>query len=248
MRLLLLGGTGEARALAAALLPRGIEVVSSLAGRVTNPALPVGEVRIGGFGGVDGLVEHLGREAIDAVVDATHPFAATITRNAAAAAHLTGVPLLVLRRPGWSDPDGSWTRVPDIEAAAALAAAAPPGTVFLTTGRRDLAAFAADAGHAYLARAVDPPETAMPPHTTVLLARGPYRVDDETALLHEHAVSLLITKDSGGAMTAAKLSAARALGVPVVVVDRPPLPPGVEAVDTVDAAARWVLSLDSAGG
>ncbi len=241
MRLLLLGGTGEARALAAALQDWDIDVVSSLAGRVTNPALPVGTTRIGGFGGVAGLAEYLRHDGIDAVVDATHPFAASITSNAAAATAQTGTPLLVLRRPGWTaGPDDQWNWVSDIGAAAAATSAAPPGTVFLTTGRRDLAAFAADASHRYLVRAVDPPGAPMPVQVTVLLDRGPYTVEGEQALMHEHGVSLLVTKDSGGTMTAAKLTAARALGLPVVVVERPALPPGVRAVQSVETVLAWL--------
>jgi precorrin-6A/cobalt-precorrin-6A reductase len=237
VRLLLLGGTGEARALAAALRERAVPVVSSLAGRVRNPALPVGEVRIGGFGGADGLAAYLREESITHLVDATHPFAATITASAARAAAATKVPLVVLRRPGWEPRDGDdWTRVPTVPAAARAVAATPPGTVFLTTGRRDLDAFADDDGHAFLVRAVDPPTGPMPPRTTLLLDRGPYTLDGELGLLREHDVRLLVTKDSGGALTVAKLDAARKLGRPVLVVDRPPLPTGIEAVPTVEAA------------
>jgi precorrin-6A/cobalt-precorrin-6A reductase len=242
VRLLLLGGTGEARALAAALAERPVEVISSLAGRVSNPALPVGAVRIGGFGGVPGLAEYLRGESIDAVVDATHPFAATISANAAAATSLAGVPSLVLRRDGWYARQGDhWTRVPDIVAAAAAASTAGPGTVFLTTGKRDLAVFAADVSHHYLVRVVDPPEAALPPSHTLLLSRGPYTLDGERALMREHDIALLVTKDSGGAMTAAKLDAARELELPVIMVDRPPLPAGVEVAADVDTAVAWVL-------
>lgn len=232
--MLLLGGTGEARELARALDAAGVAFVSSLAGRVSNPALPVGPVRVGGFGGTAGLVEYLRAEGITHVVDATHPFAATMTRHAAAAAAAVGVSLVVLQRPGWAPgPDDRWTWAPDIAAAAAHCAAAPPGTIFLTTGRRDLAAFAGDAGHDYVVRTVDPPTGATPPRTTLLLDRGPYRLDGELALMRAHAVTRLVTKDSGGALTVAKLDAARTLDLPVVVVRRPPLPPGVAAVPDV---------------
>lgn len=251
VRLLILGGTGEARALAAALQGRpGIAVTSSLAGRVSNPALPVGEVRIGGFGGVAGLVEHLRTAPVDGLIDATHPFAATISTHAAVAAQETAVPLLVLRRPGWTEADGDdWARVPDITAAAERVAAGEPGCVFLTTGRRDLAAFAGDGDHDYLVRTVEPPDTNTPPRMTLLLDRGPYTVDGEAALMAEHGVRVLVTKDSGGPMTAAKLVAARERGIPVVVVDRPELPGGVRAVETVDEAVSWALRwTDTAGG
>jgi precorrin-6A/cobalt-precorrin-6A reductase len=247
VRVLILGGTGEARALAGALHDRpGVEVVSSLAGRVSNPALPVGEVRIGGFGGVAGLVEYLRSAHIDAVVDATHPFAATISAHAADAAVTAGCPLLALRRAGWTEQHGDvWTRVPDIEAAATVVALLPPGCVFVTTGRRDLAAFAADDRHDYLVRTVDPPTGQLPGRMTLLLDRGPYTVEGEVGLMRQHDVIALVTKDSGGAMTYAKLVAARDRGIPVVMVERPPLPPDVAAVATVEDAIAW---LDSAAG
>lgn len=242
MRVLVLGGTGEARALAAELARRpGVRVVSSLAGRVSDPALPVGEVRIGGFGGVEGLVGYLRGERIDAVIDATHPFARTMTEHAVAAADVTRVPLVVLRRPGWqAQPGDDWTTVADIREAARVTAAAPEGCVFVTTGRRDLAAFAGDDRHTHLVRAVEPPEPPMPARTTVLLDRGPYTVDSETYLMRANGVVMLATKNSGGTMTRAKLVAARELGVPVVMVERPPVPSGARVVDTVDAAMSWL--------
>ena len=230
----MLGGTAEARALAAALAERGVPFVSSLAGRVSNPALPVGEVRVGGFGGADGLARYLRDDRITHVVDATHPFAATITANAAAAC--TEVPLVVLRRLGWTErPGDQWRRVPTIEAAAARVAGAAPGSVFLTTGRRDLAAFADDNTHHYLVRTVDPPAGPTPARMTLLLDRGPYTLEGELALMREQDVHLLVTKDSGGPLTVAKLDAARELELPVIVVDRPPLPSGVNAVASVEA-------------
>ena len=242
MRVLLLGGTGEARALADALADRpDIELTSSLAGRVSNPTLPVGAVRMGGFGGTEKLAAYLRDERIDRVVDATHPFAATITAHAEKAARDADVPLLVLRRPGWTEqPDDDWTRVPDITSAAAATAQAPPGCVFVTTGRRDLAAYATDDMHHHLVRAVDPPDPPMPPHTTVLLDRGPYTVEGETELMRTHGVVIIATKDSGGPMTFAKLVAARTLGIPVVVVDRPAVPDGVQTVDSIAAATAWL--------
>jgi len=237
MRVLILGGTGEARALAAELAARpGVEVTSSLAGRVRDPALPAGEIRIGGFGGVAGLTAYLAEQSVDALVDATHPFAATISAHAVSAADATGVPLVVLRRPGWSAAPGDrWTRVPDIVAAAASAGALPAGCLFLTTGRRDLAEFAADGTHDYLVRTVEPPDGATPPRMTLLLGRGPYTLDGEAGLMGEHGVTALVTKDSGGELTSAKLAAARDRGIGVIMVDRPPLPAGVTAVPTVAA-------------
>jgi precorrin-6A/cobalt-precorrin-6A reductase len=244
VRVLLLGGTGEARALAAELTRRGTDVVSSLAGRVSDPALPVGTTRIGGFGGPDGLARFVDDESITVVVDATHPFAESITRNAVTAAGVSGVPIVGLRRPGWHERDGDrWTRVADIHAAAGQAAASGSGTVFLTTGRRDLSVFAADPDHDYLVRTVDPPSGPVPRRMTLLLARGPYRVDTERELMIEHRVGLLVTKDSGGEMTSAKLAAARELGLPVVVVERPAPPAGLATLTTVDAVLTWLDQL-----
>ncbi|WP_238013947.1 cobalt-precorrin-6A reductase [Dactylosporangium sp. AC04546] len=227
---LILGGTGEARRLAAALT--GLRVVSSLAGRVAQPSLPPGEVRVGGFGGVAGLVDYLRAERVSAIVDATHPFAARITSNAAAAAVETGVPLLVLRRPGWTlGPGDRWQRVPSLDAAAE--AVRDTARVFLTTGRQSLPAFAHLTAPWFLSRSVDPPEPPLPPRLEVLLDRGPFTVEAETTLLRDRAIDVLVTKDSGGDMTSAKLTAARALGLPVVMVDRPPLPAAVEVTSTV---------------
>jgi precorrin-6A/cobalt-precorrin-6A reductase len=246
VRILILGGTGEARELAAELTAAGIDVVSSLAGRVSEPRLPAGEVRIGGFGGAAGLAGFLRAEAITSVVDATHPFATAISGNATEAAAQAGLPLLVLRRPPWPA-DPAWSTVPDIAAAAAAVRAWPGESVFLTTGRRDLGAFAADGGHRFLVRAVDPPDAGgpVPARMTLVLDRGPYTPEGESALMREHGVGLLVTKNSGGPMTAAKLQAARELAVRVVVVERPPLPPlppGSAAVTTVAAAVAWVRS------
>jgi precorrin-6A/cobalt-precorrin-6A reductase len=245
VRILILGGTGEARDLAAELTAAGVDVVSSLAGRVREPRLPDGPVRIGGFGGAAGLAGYLRAEAITHIVDATHPFAAAISANAAEAAAQPGLPLLVLRRPPWPA-DPSWQTVPDIAAAAAAVRAWPGESVFLTTGRRDLGAFAADGGHRFLVRAVDPPDPdgPVPPRMTLVLDRGPYTPEREAALMREHGVGLLVTKNSGGPMTAAKLQVARELAVQVVVVERPPLPPGSVVVTTVAEALSWVGPMD----
>ncbi|MEU1530019.1 cobalt-precorrin-6A reductase [Streptomyces fagopyri] len=237
---LVLGGTTEARRLAAELAGRpGVRVTTSLAGRVSRPGALEGDVRVGGFGGADGLARWLREQRVDAVVDATHPFATGITENAVRAAAATGVPAVVLRRPGWRPgPDDRWHFAASLTEAAALL---PPlgRRVFLTTGRLGLGAFAHLAGLHFLARSVEAPEPPLPPDTEVLLARGPFTVDGETILLRAHRVDVLVTKDSGGEATAAKLTAARALGLPVVVVRRPPLPEGVAAVpDVVSALAR----------
>jgi len=236
-RVLVLGGTGEARRLATVLAGEGVDVLSSLAGRVADPLLPPGEVRVGGFGGAAGLTAWLQAHPVRAVVDATHPFAATMTASAAAAAELTGVPLLRLQRPGWTaEPGDDWRWVESLEEAAA--AVAGFGSVFLTTGRKSLGAFAGLSARC-LVRSVDPPEPPLPARTEVVLARGPFTVEEEVALMREHGIEAVVTKDSGGAMTAAKLTAARTLGLPVVVVRRPPAPAGVRVVATVEEAVDW---------
>jgi precorrin-6A/cobalt-precorrin-6A reductase len=242
MRILLLGGTSEARTLAARLHP-DVDVISSLAGRVPDPALPVGEVRIGGFGGFEGMRRWLSESAVDAVVDATHPYAATITAHAAAVCVELGLPHLVLARPAW--PRGGAIVVGTDAEAARTVAAERYSRVFLTTGRSGTRAFA-DVDAWFLVRAVTAPDAqTLPLRHQVVLSRGPYQYDDELALLREHRIDALVTKNSGGAMTRAKLDAAAALGIPVVMVDRPPLPPGVATVATVDEAAAWVSATGS---
>jgi precorrin-6A/cobalt-precorrin-6A reductase len=247
MRILILGGTGEARELATALVADGADVISSLAGRVRQPRLPDGPVRVGGFGGADGLAAFLRDEEITHVIDATHPFAAAITANAAQAAAETGVPRLVLRRPGWGT-GPSWESVADIREAAAAVAGWPGESVFLTTGRRDLDVFAADDRHQFLVRTVDPPDGPVPPRMTLILDRGPYTVEGESALIREHGIGLLVTKDSGGPMTAAKLRAARDLSVRIIMVHRPPLPPGSTVAATVAEALLWLGADDGRPG
>jgi precorrin-6A/cobalt-precorrin-6A reductase len=239
MRVLLLGGTSEARALAARLHP-DVDVISSLAGRVPDPALPVGEVRIGGFGGVEGMRRWLSEAGVDAVVDATHPYAATITANAAAVCDDVGLPHLVLARPAW-EPGDAIVVGTDVDAAKTVAAE-HYSRVFLTTGRSGAAAFV-DVDAWFLIRAVTAPDAdTLPRRHQLVLSRGPYHYDDELVLLRNHGVEALVTKNSGGAMTRPKLDAAATLGVAVVMVDRPPLPAGVSTVSTVDDAAAWVSS------
>ncbi|MEN4399160.1 cobalt-precorrin-6A reductase [Mycolicibacterium senegalense] len=237
MKVLLLGGTGEARALAAALHPE-VEVISSLAGRVPDPALPVGPVRIGGFGGVDGMRQWVIDERVDAVVDATHPFAATITAHAAQVCAELGVPHLVLARPAWAP--GTAIAVGSDREAAETVARNGYSRVFLTTGRSGTRVFE-DVDAWFLIRAVTAPDPdTLPARHELLLSRGPYDYEGELALLREHRIDALVTKNSGGAMTEPKLRAAETAGVPVVMVDRPPLPPGVQAVATVEEAVEWV--------
>jgi precorrin-6A/cobalt-precorrin-6A reductase len=245
MHVLILGGTAEARALATALHGAGsaTRVTSSLAGRVAAPRLPPGEVRIGGFGGPEGLARWVRDNAVDAVVDATHPFAGTMSFNAAEAAAATHVPLLSLRRPGWvAGPGDDWRETASL-AEAAEAVRALPGPrprVFLTTGRMGLAAFAHLDDAFFLVRSVDAPEAPVPPHMDVVLDRGPFTLDGERELLARYRIDVLVTKDSGAAATAPKLTAAREAGIPVIVVRRPPAPEGVPVVATVDEAVAWV--------
>ncbi|WP_042417936.1 cobalt-precorrin-6A reductase [Streptacidiphilus anmyonensis] len=248
---LILGGTTEARMLAAALAAdpaAAVRVTTSLAGRVEQPRLPDGEVRTGGFGGALGLAAWLRAEEVAAVVDATHPFATGISANAAQAAADAGVPLLVLRRPGWRRVAGDrWHPVASLSEAAALLPELGC-RVLLTTGRKDLGPFtgpdrlpALDRLR-FLVRSVDPPDAPLPRHVDILLDRGPFTLDAELALLRRHRIDVLVTKDSGGAATAPKLTAARQLGLPVVVVTRPPAPPGVPRAADVPQALAWLAA------
>ena len=241
MHVLILGGTTEARRLAELLhTTPGVRLTSSLAGRVASPRLPPGEVRVGGFGGAEGLAAWLREHGVDAFIDATHPFAGTMSFHAAQAAATTHVPLLALRRPGWvPGPDDDWRDAGSLTEAARLLPTLGR-RVFLTTGRMGLAAFAALDDLWFLVRSVDPPEAPYPARTEVLLDRGPFSLDGERELLRRHRVDVVVTKDSGGAATAPKLTAAREAGLPVVVVRRPPVPEDVAVVADPEAAARWV--------
>ncbi len=247
-RVLILGGTAEARRLAALLAEVPLlQVTTSLAGRVTTPVTHAGEVRSGGFGGPEGLARWLRDQGTDALVDATHPFAEVISRNAVCAAAEARTPLVAVRRPGWvQGPRDDWRSVGSLGEAAALLPEV--GTrIFLTTGRQGLPAFAALDDLWFLIRSVDPPEPPIPRHAQVLLARGPFTVQDELALLRAHQIDVVVTRDSGGAATAAKLAAARTLGTPVVVIRRPPLPSGVPVVEDPAGAFDWLSRLLLAG-
>jgi precorrin-6A/cobalt-precorrin-6A reductase len=242
--ILVLGGTAEARELAAALDGAGVPVVSSLAGRVSRPRLPAGAVRIGGFGGPDALARWLLEHGVVAVVDATHPFAERISASASSACASARVPLLRLQRPGWHARSADrWHWVADLEAAAA-AIPTLGERVLLTTGRQGLAAFAGISEAWFLVRCVEPPDSPLPPRHRLLLDRGPYTLEGERALIDEHRIELVVTKDSGGAHTAAKLDAARERELPVIVVRRPPQI-DVETVPSVADALAW--SLERAG-
>lgn len=235
-RILLLGGTTEASRLAALLAQAGIPAVFSYAGRTEAPSAQPLPTRIGGFGGVEGLTRYLRDQRIGAVVDATHPFAAQISRNADAACRAACVPMLMLRRPAWPG-DPGWQRVPDIAGAVAALPHAPTG-VFLAIGRQNLAPFAA-LPHRWLLRLVDAPEAPPLPGARVVLARGPFSVEGDRALMQDHAITHLVAKNSGGAGASAKLEAARELGVRVVLIDRPAAPDRPE-VATPEDALDWL--------
>ncbi len=240
-RILILGGTAEASGLARALFGDArVAAITSLAGRTRAPAAVPGAVRVGGFGGPEALADYLGREGIDLVVDATHPFAARISRNAARACNLAKVPRLLLARPAWTPQAGdTWAPVPDTEAAAA----ALPGLgrrVFLAIGRQELAAFAGLTGLWFLVRLVEEPETPPPLADHLLvLGRGPFAIEREIDLLREHKIDVVVSKNSGGAGAAAKIAAARALKLPVVMIERPPAPDS-ETAESVAAARAWI--------
>jgi precorrin-6A/cobalt-precorrin-6A reductase len=238
---LILGGTAEARELAGHLARLAdLRVVSSLAGRVSEPALPAGEVRVGGFGGADGLAAWLKDQQAASVIDATHPFAEAISASAAAACAQAGIPLLSLVRQPWTAGRGDdWHEVGSLSAAAELLPALGR-RAFVTTGRQGLAAFAAIEQLWFLIRCVDPPDGPLPPARQIILARGPYHAAAERDLMQRHGIDVLVTKNSGGKLTAGKLAAANELGIPVIVIRRPPLP-DVPRCATPDEAESWVL-------
>ncbi len=241
--ILVLGGTAEARELARLLDAAGTRFMSSLAGRVARPRLPVGAVHMGGFGGVPGLRSFLLENRVSGVVDATHPFAQGMTANAVAACIADGIPLLRLERPGWSDVpgDAAWTWVDDHDEAAA-AAARLGRHPFLTVGRQSLDHFVGPmADRRTLVRAVDRPEMELPGSWTLILSRGPYLIDDERALFDEHDVDVVVTKDSGGSYTRSKLDVAAERGAAVVIVRRGPAPTGVDVVSDPQDATDWAV-------
>jgi precorrin-6A/cobalt-precorrin-6A reductase len=239
VRVLLLGGTSEASALARRLAGRpDLHVTTSLAGLTAERAPLPGEVRIGGFGGPEGLRAYLRADAVDVVVDATHPFARRMRWHAAEACAALGLPRLRLERPPWSPvPGDEWRHFTNLEAAAD--ALGPGSRAFLTIGRRELAPFARRPDVWYLVRAIHAPNPLPLPQAEVVLARGPFAEADEVRLLREHRIDTLVAKNSGGDAAAAKLAAARTLGIRVVIVERPPSPAGPHAA-TVDGAVDWL--------
>lgn len=244
LRVLILGGTGESAALAARLTDCAqFEVVSSLAGRTQQPIAPSGAVRTGGFGGTAGLVEYLQTEEIHVLIDATHPFASQMSWNAAAAAAAVGIPLLMLVRPAWQRVEGDrWIEVATIEAAV-QAIPATATRVFLTIGRQQLAPFAALTQTWFLMRSIDPPDIDLDlPLGEILLDRGPFTLEQEQELLQTQRIQAIVSKNSGGPATYAKIMAARELGIPVVMVQRPAIPDG-ETVTDVEGAIAWLNAL-----
>lgn len=247
-RLLLLGGTAEALAIASALAGRAeLEVITSLAGRTRAPAQPEGTLRTGGFGGLNGLLDFLRRERIDLVIDATHPFAERISRHAAVAAWSAGLPLLRLERPPWQrQPDDIWYELSSLERAARILPKLGR-RVFLTVGAGELAAFAALTELWFLVRLVEPPQTPPPlARHELILGRGPFSAAAELRLLEQHRIDVLVAKNSGGDATYGKIAAARALGLPVVLLRRPPpAAPSERAPETVasvEAALAWLAA------
>lgn len=238
--LLILGGTTEATALAQVVADRGIAATLSFAGRVARPKPQPIATRIGGFGGAEGLAHYLRDTRITHVVDATHPFAAQMSRNAVAACAAMGVPLVALTRPAWvAQPGDRWQRVADIPNAVA-ALAGPPRRVMLAVGRMHLAAFAAQPQHSYLLRLVDPPADPVPlPDCHAIVSRGPFTLDGDRALMRAHRIELVVSKNAGGTGARAKIDAARALGLPVLMIDRPALPRRAE-VGTPQAVLDWL--------
>ncbi|WP_378950219.1 cobalt-precorrin-6A reductase [Mesorhizobium sp. ANAO-SY3R2] len=240
-RILILGGTTEARQLAAKLAVRAdLDITLSMAGRTENPVEQPVPVRVGGFGGAEGLADWLGEKKIDLLIDATHPYAARISANAAEAARISGVPILALRRPAWEPVAGdNWTLVDDADEAVA-ALGANPRRVFLALGRQEVAAFATAPQHAYVIRSVDPIEPPLGvPDAAYILSRGPFAEADERALLEAQKIDAIVSKNSGGQATYGKIAAARELGIAVILFRRPELP-DVPSAPTVAALLAMV--------
>jgi precorrin-6A/cobalt-precorrin-6A reductase len=242
LRVLILGGTVDASALAtqAAMIPN-IEIITSLAGRTRQPMIPTGNVRIGGFGGETGLIEYLLQMQVNVLIDATHPFAAQISRNAANSSNEIGIPHLMLVRPAWERvAEDNWLEVENIEAAAA-SLENQAERVFLTVGRQELAAFAHLHHIWFLMRMIDPPtDDAIVPQGEILCDRGPFDLDNEREILHQYKIDTMVSKNSGGNATYPKIIAARELGLKVVMVKRPNLPAGEKVAD-VKSAIAWLI-------
>lgn len=240
LNILILGGTTEASALAAALAEQGLAATLSYAGRTANPRPQPLPVRIGGFGGAEGLAEYLRANRITHLIDATHPFAVQMSAHAVRAAATVGVPLLALTRPAWTAGGGDrWTHVADL-AGAVDALAGQARTIMLALGRMHVDLFAAQPQHRYLLRFVDEPAAAPPlPRFHLVVDRGPFTVEGDRALMEQHGIELVVAKNAGGKGAAAKLEAARILSIPVLMIDRPALPTRAELHD-VPAVLAWL--------
>jgi precorrin-6A/cobalt-precorrin-6A reductase len=239
MRALILGGTTDAGLLAAEIARAGRDAIYSYGGRTRAPVGQPLPTRIGGFGGVDGLADYIRQEAITHVVDATHPFAAEMSRNAVAACATTGTPLIALERAPWSKATGdNWIEVADI--ASAVAALPEKGTrVFLAIGRQQIAPFGTRPQHTYALRFVDPPEGALPFAADVIVSRGPFTLQSELEMLRSRGMAWIVARNSGGDGARAKIDAARALGLPVIMIARPQLPERLR-VESVAEVMEWL--------
>jgi precorrin-6A/cobalt-precorrin-6A reductase len=240
-KVLILGGTTEARQLAERLAQgAGLDVTLSLAGRTASPVEHAVPIRIGGFGGAEGLADHLAAERVDALIDATHPYASIISENAAAAARKAGVPFVALRRRPWSPvASDRWIEVADVRAAVD-AIGQESRNVFVTIGRNELAPFAGAPQHRYLIRSVDPVAPPLTlPHAAYITARGPFSEADDHALMTKHKIEVVISKNSGGSAAYGKIAAARTLGIEVIMLRRPPAP-DAPSVSTVEDALAWL--------
>ena len=219
-----------------------LHLIYSLAGRVAHPRAPQCETRIGGFGGIDGLIHYLRDHTIDALIDATHPFAAQISRNAVEASRQSGAPLIAFTRPPWAlVPGDRWSMVADMAAAADLVAQRG-GRAFLSIGRQEVAAFAGCKDTDFVIRSIEPPDEPLPPRCELLLARGPFCVEDELELFGRRRINLLVTKNSGGSATYAKIEAARRLKIEVIMVERP-IVSGQQAIYKVEEVLKWLVAL-----
>ncbi|MCZ4280713.1 cobalt-precorrin-6A reductase [Kiloniella laminariae] len=247
LKILILGGVTEANNLAELLEKHNDFIaVTSRAGVTSQRVVISGSERLGGFGGVDGLKNYLTDTSIDAVVDATHPFARNMTENAACACGQLGIPRLILQRPAWkAQKKDLWSYLPDLAGAVNYIKNLPSGRrVFLTTGQQELSAFAALPHHHFIARMIEAPDFESPPaNMDILLERGPFSLAQELALMKQYQIDLLVSKNSGGQATEAKLKAAQALAVPVLMIERPPVPAGSHVVETAEQAIEWLEAL-----
>lgn len=245
LRILILGGTGEGTELASRLASKkDLTYIYSFAGRVTSPRSPEGAVRVGGFGGVEGLIAYLLTENITAVVDATHPFSVTVSRNVEAACARLRLPLIAFTRPAWQQrKDDLWQEVTTFEEAAS-AVNVRKGRVFLSIGRQEVGSFSACNDAWFLIRAIEEPTGKLPRHYQVLLERGPFDLKDELQLLRDYSIDYIVSKNSGGSGTYTKIEAARLLGIPVVMVERP-IKHTVSVVETVDEVVSELSELSA---